>query len=462
MTSLRAGVGTATITPPSGVPHGCWRLRTPGLAIGARDPLLARALVLDDGRTRIALVTVDLIFAGRELTAAVRERVRRLCGIEPEAVLINAAHNHSAPSITRGQSIAALGHELGFEGYQAVLPDLVAGAVFEACARLAPAAIGGRVTSAPGLTTNRVHHEAAVDDSLTVVRVDSAAGQVRAIVVAFACHPITLGGHTLEWNAEYPGVVRRAIEAAHPSSQALFLQASAGDVAPFNYWFGNEASLPMTYENRDRLASGIAGRALDAVGSISTRGDVRLGARSVRLPLRRRRLPWSAEEIAHLEERLLAEREPAYPPVWPAGLHTMNSARHFPLYYQKALVRMYADMKRRQDVPLDVELQVLALGDVGIVGNPFEPFNRIGVQTRASSPFPVTLALGYCNDGLGYLPPAADLDLLDGVGLDEVIDQDRYRWAYGITNTNAERGEAERLIDRSAGLLGEVARAGGR
>ena len=135
-------------------------------------------------------------------------------------------------------------------------------------------------------------------------------------------------------------------------------------------------------------------------------------------------------------------------------MHTTNSAQLFPLGYQRGAVKMYQDMRARRDIPLEAEVQVVAIGDTAIVANPFELFNGPGLQIRRASPFGgATLVLGYANDYLGYLPRTADFALIADVPLEEVLDQDRYRWAYGITNTNVEPGEVDRLIAASIEAL---------
>jgi len=120
---------------------------------------------------------------------------------------------------------------------------------------------------------------------------------------------------------------------------------------------------------------------------------------------------------------------------------------------------MYQDMRRRADQPLEAEIQALAIGGVAaIVANPFELFNGAGLEIQSKSPFgpAPTLVCGYTNDYLGYLPTSGDFRLIADVPLEEILDQDRYRWAYGMTNTHVQQGELEKLIAASVAGLAEV------
>jgi hypothetical protein len=453
MTTLSAGVSRVDVTPPLGLPVGCWAARR-CLARGAHEPLVAQALVLSDGERTAALVTMDLVFAGRDLTDAVRARVQELTGIPAESVLVHATHNHSAPSLSRGSGVAGLQDAAGFEAYTAVLPDLVSGAVFAAHRRLRPARAGSAVTRAPGLSGNRVRHERPVDDTVTVIRVDEADGTPLAAVVNFTAHPITVGGITTEWDAEYPAPLRSAVEASLPGVECLFLQGCAGDVAPFDdWWFGNQEASRHSYERRDWLGARLADAALEAHARAATSGAARVAAAAEWLELRRRRHAYTAAELREATAAADAAPGQDWPETWSQEVHTMTSAQRYPASYTLGALTMYTDMLERADVPVRTELQALAVGDAAIAANSFELFNEPGSRLKAASPFGTTIAAGYTNDYLGYLCASEDLDLVADVPLRRILDQDEWRWAYGITNTNVDRGEVDRLVDASAELL---------
>ncbi len=454
--TFRAGVAHADITPPLGLPLGCWAARD-ALAQGVKEPLIGQALVLSDGEHEAAIVVCDLVFVGADLAATVRERVHALTGIPENAISVHASHNHSAPSLVRGATIGGLPDVAAFERYAEFVGDALAGAAYAAWRKLEPAAVGAKVTSAPGLSGNRVDRTRSVDDSLTVIRIDRAAGGPLAALVSMAVHPISVGGTTILWDAEYIGPLRDSVETAIPGVECIFIQGCAGDIAPFDWWFGDREAEPHGYELRDRLGRGIGEQAVASYAAIEPVPGGRVAAETVWLELDRRRHSYAADEIrALLAENGEVEEEP-WPEVWAPGVHTMTSAQDFPRTYVNGALRMYLDMLERADVPARAQVVGIAAGDVAIVTNPFELFNAAGLRIKERSPFATTVAAAYANDYAGYLPEDSDLDLVDTVPLREIVDQDTYRWAYGITNSNVNRGEVNRLVDESVALLERLA-----
>jgi hypothetical protein len=91
---LRAGAATVEITPtqlPVLVNGGFLSRR--GKSV--RSKLHARALVLDDGNTKLAIVIIDTCVMPRELFDPAKAEVEKKTGIPVSNILMAATHTHA-------------------------------------------------------------------------------------------------------------------------------------------------------------------------------------------------------------------------------------------------------------------------------------------------------------------------------------------------------------------------------
>jgi hypothetical protein len=66
-----------------------------------------------------------------------------------------------------------------------------------------------------------------------VLAVKDAGGKTRALLVNYACHPSVLGPDNLQYSADYPGAMKRYVEAQVPGATCLFVQGGAGNINPY-------------------------------------------------------------------------------------------------------------------------------------------------------------------------------------------------------------------------------------
>jgi hypothetical protein len=221
----RAGAARVDITPPTGHPMWGYAARRDLPSLGVRDRLHARALVLEVGKERLALVSLDLGRAPpRASYEAVRARVRKEAGVT--ALFIVASHTHHGPVLELDNWPTPK------TSYVRALEGKLAGLIVAAAKELRPArlAVAGKEV---GLNRNR-HSKlpgAPVDREMLVLRVEDERGKAIATAVNFAAHPTMLPAFDRRFSADWPGAMAAVVE-KETGAPCLFLQGAAGDLSP--------------------------------------------------------------------------------------------------------------------------------------------------------------------------------------------------------------------------------------
>lgn len=226
MASLRAGFGTATITPPTPV-------RLAGFAevqdaTEVHDDLTARAVLLESVQGAVCLVVCDLMGMSPEFANPARAAVAAALGLDESAVLLASTHTHAAPSTMAGTE--ALGWHIP-EGYGQTLTDGCVAAARAATAEAAEAELRyGRWTLPGGLSINRRGHP--YDPWFSLLDVVRKGTDDRLGTLAnLAIHPVALGPECLAVSADWVHPFREALQ-RRAGGTTVLLSGALGDVNP--------------------------------------------------------------------------------------------------------------------------------------------------------------------------------------------------------------------------------------
>jgi hypothetical protein len=405
------------------------------------DDLTATALVLDDGTTRLGIVAADVIALADWHVAEIRERARAAVEIPPDNLLLALSHTHSGPLTWRGR-----GYDELVEPYCHNLTNQIVGALAWAERQARPARlafdrgdvqiqVNRREKRSDGTTVIGVNPTGPIDPEVGVVRIDAEDGQPIAALVNYACHPVILGPRSYALSADFVGRVRAIVEAGS-GARCLFLQGCTGDLNPIG-------GVTDRYDNCYRLGTILGGEVLKTYARIEPAPLDGLGAtrRVFNLPFQPLEpIPTIEQEIAELQGRLAGLQAEVAPAL------LVQTTQFALAQAEQALGEVKAGRSQRQ---LPFEVQALRLGTVGIAAAPAELFVEIGLAIKQRSPFAATLALGYANGCIGYVPVATAYP-------DGGYEVDRAHKGYGQLAAVAPTA-AEHIVDTAVALLEQLA-----
>ena len=408
---LRAAAYAMDITPTK-FPVSSSGSMTHRTADKAHDPLRARCLVLDNGETKIALVTCDSCMIPREIYDAAKQQASQATGIPTENILCSATHTHTA--VTAGRTFQSLVQE----DYLDFLAQRIAESITQAHSQLEPARVGWAVGNNPRQVFNRrwflrpgtpigdpfdrgadtvkmnpaanssslVQPAGPVDPEIPVLAVQAVDGRPIALWANYSLHYVG-GVPANSLSADYFGEFARQFAGlidAHetkPAFVAAMTNGTSGDINNINFYEGGTRQQP--FEQIRLVAADVAASALVAYQRVEYQDWVPLIMQETEIELGVRRP--DAEELARAE-KLLAE----------AGPGPWTEQR---LIYANETLDM-----AKYPATVRVKLQAIRIGELGIVSSPCETFVETGLAIKKQSPLKPTFTIELANGYNGYLP----------------------------------------------------------
>lgn len=255
---LMAGTAKVEITPE---PHTAVNIA--GIPLEPRDSLYARVLVLRNGDTSVAIVSLDLIvFASRKVVDEAKAKfgvdqvilsaTHTHAGMNPRGLLIKPPAQPDWTRLPRAPADVIDWPALSADPWYAATEAKVV----EAIGRATKSMFLARIVSGKGTfeSAYMAHNRrlvknglaspfwenpdrrptSPIDPTIGVVRIEDLSGKPRALAVQYACHPVaTMGAGSV--SRDFPGgMVDYVEEQLGPDCLALYLQGAQGDLDPYD------------------------------------------------------------------------------------------------------------------------------------------------------------------------------------------------------------------------------------
>ena len=361
---------------------------------GINDPIFVRAIVIDDGATRAALVTVDAGAISTDTWSQVSQKAQAELKIPATQLLLTATHTHSVP----------------FGGGRDLAPRIVA-AISQAAARLKPARMGyGTGVSYINVNRNIIdpktnrwwegpNYDGPSDKTVAVLRFEALDGRPIAVYYNYAVHGV-LNGQLDQISGDIPGATSRYLEdSLEDDAVAVWSTGASGDQNPIYF--------QQTYDLRDIRVTDYATRGVDISNAMPPGGQGldKHNPKVAKLMNQQRQMTISMGQMLG-EEVLHVMRTGLERPVLSAHIAGAQKTVTCPGRKRTDTGRAgYAGTYVDAD-PIPIRLSLVKLGDVAITGVNAEIFTMIAQRLKVESPLKHTMMATLTNGAApsGYIP----------------------------------------------------------
>ncbi|QDT76730.1 Neutral/alkaline non-lysosomal ceramidase [Gimesia maris] len=408
-TGLRAGAAAVDITPPPGTSlDGV--ISKNGSVIGVHDRIFSRALVLDDGHTRIAICVNDLCMVERSYFDRAKQIVFEKTGLPVDRILMTSTHTHAAPRVPYGRASEK------DDAYYEQLIEQMAAAIIQADQNLAPAQIawgsfdagkyaacrrflaekgsvslnpfgvaGEQIKSVSGRSKSIIQPAAPIDPQCSLLSVQHRDGSPLAVLGNMSIH--YSGGYQKgQISADYFGAYARHLakilttEKSHPPFVGMLSNGTSGNVGAV---MKQDKKKYAAFEWIEESGQQFAEQSLKVINQLNYKSDLAIDMleQELELGIRRpdaERLKWAREILEHPQQKTV---------------HRWSK-----IYATEAVeLSKYPPNEK-------IKIQAIRIGGLGIAGMPCEVFTETGLAIKDQSPFKATFSMELANGSSGYLP----------------------------------------------------------
>lgn len=361
MKSLKAGAAKIDITPPLDIGilmSSVEKKWSPFLSV--RKPLLCRVLVLADGDSTVALISLDLLGLTDTAVDGWPDFKRDLGEVSDHInIIVHCTHTHSAPE---SLALTDLYKSPGFRQWIKHVGLQVNQCIKQALSGMQEChatygsgilehfSLQRRVATENGMQVSHTLQPIAealfkrtpVDRRIRVLRFIAAnTHSVISSIVHMACHPVHEMCIPLV-SPDYPGILCEILETEAMYGMPLFLNGAAADINPPTVSCGAEFS----EAHARAITATVSGISASAISTVPFR-------------------------------------------------HIRREVQLYP--------RLFPDAPPVTDCIARVN--IICMGNLSIVFLPGEPFVQTGLDIEMFSSFKETMVTGYSENSIGYIPP---------------------------------------------------------